>query len=436
MTSTRAEVHAVDGPVAWPQLGALGLQHVLVMYSSAIALPVIFGGALRLPAQELAWLVSASLCASGIATLIQCLGVARIGIGLPVAMGATSVAVGPVVAMAAAGVPTSAISGTVIIAGVFTLVLAPFAARLARYCPPLVSGSIITVIGITALRTGVNWAGGGAKNFADPIDLALVALVLATILLANRLFTGLVARVAVLLGLMVGCVVALAVGRVDLTGVRDAAGFALAYPLRFGAPIFDFAGVVPLCLVMLVVMVESSGMFLALGEMCERRLHASDIARGLAANGLGTIVAGVFNTLPQTAYAQNVGLVGLSGVRSRWVVATAGGMLIALGLSPKAGALVAAMPPPVLGGAALAIFGMVAATGIRILARVDYEPRHNLLIIALSIALGMIPLLAPTFFARAPASVAPLLNSGITLAAVGAVLLNAWFNGRASAANR
>lgn len=436
MTTTRAEVHPGDGIFAWPQMSALGLQHALVMYSSAIAVPVILGGALRLPGEQLAWLVSASVCASGIATLIQCLSVARIGIGLPVAMSATSVAVAPLVAMAATGVPITGLSGSVIIAGAFTLVVAPFAARLVRYCPPVVTGSIITVIGVTTLRTGINWAGGGAKNFADPIDLALVALVLSTILLANRLFTGFIARSAVLLGLVVGFVVALAIGRVDLTGVRDTAWFALAYPLRFGTPIFDFAGIVPLCVVMLVVMVESTGMFLAVGEMCERRLHAYDIARGLAADGLGAIVGGLFNAFPQTSTAQNVGLVGLSGVRSRWVVAVAGGVLIVLGLVAKAGAIVAAMPPAVLGGAALALFGVVAATGIRILARVDYELRHNLLIIALSLALGMIPLIAPTFFARVPAALAPLLNSGITLSAIGAVLLNAWFNGRGADANR
>jgi len=186
---------------------------------------------------------------------------------------------------------------------------------------------------------------------------------------------------------------------------------------------------------MIVVMVESTGMFLALGEICEKRIGHPEIARGLAADGLGTIIGGVFNTFPYTSFSQNVGLVGVTGVRSRWVVAVAGGILIALGLLPKLGTIVASIPQPVLGGAGLVMFGMVAATGIKILARVDYGPRHNLLIIAISIAVGMIPLVAPTFFAQVPKWLAPLVNSGITLAAISAVLLNALFNGGGSAAD-
>jgi uric acid transporter len=181
--------------------------------------------------------------------------------------------------------------------------------------------------------------------------------------------------------------------------------------------------------VMIVVMVESTGMFLALGELCGKVVGPSHIARGLATDGLGTIIGGVFNTFPYTSYSQNVGLVGVTGVRSRWVVAVAGGMLIVLGLCPKLGTLVASIPQPVLGGAGLAMFGMVAATGIKILSRVDYESRHNLVVIAVSMAVGMIPMVSPTFFAQVPKWAGPLVSSGITLATVSAVLLNALFNG-------
>jgi NCS2 family nucleobase:cation symporter-2 len=188
-----------------------------------------------------------------------------------------------------------------------------------------------------------------------------------------------------------------------------------------------------LCIVMIVTMVESTGMFLALSEICERRIGHYDIARGLAADGLGTMIGGVFNTFPYTSFSQNVGLVGITGVRSRWVVAASGVILIAFGLFPKMGNVVASIPQPVLGGAGLVMFGMVAATGIRILARVDYASRYNLLIIAISVGMGMIPLVSPTFFAQLPKWTAPLVGSGITLAAVSAVLLNALFNGAAGA---
>ena len=199
--------------------------------------------------------------------------------------------------------------------------------------------------------------------------------------------------------------------------------------LRFGTPTFDLGAVVALCIVMVVVMVESTGMFLALGEICDRRVGPADLGRGLATDGLGTIIGGIFNTFPYTSFSQNVGLVGMTGVRSRFVVAVSGAILIAFGLFPKMGAVVASIPQPVLGGAGLCMFGMVAATGIKILARVDYGPRHNLLIVAVSIALGMIPLVAPTFFDQLPKWLGPVTHSGITLAAISAVGLNAFFNG-------
>jgi uric acid transporter len=424
-------VHPVDEILPTGQMSAVAAQHVLVMYAGAIAVPLIVGGALKLPKEQIAFLVNADLFACGIVTLIQCIGLWRFGIRLPVVMGVTFAAVGPMVAMATSGVEITGIFGAVIAAGIFTVVVAPFAARLVHYFPPLVTGTVITVIGITLLRIGINWAGGGAgaKNFGDPGNLALVALVLASILVVMKLFEGFIANIAVLIGLVVGFAAALGLGMVELGGVREADWLAIVVPFRFGAPTFDIGAIASLCVVMIVVMVESTGMFLALGELCGKVVGPSDIARGLATDGLGTIIGGVFNTFPYTSFSQNVGLVGVTGVRSRWVVAVAGGMLIVLGLCPKLGSLVASIPQPVLGGAGLVMFGMVAATGIKILSRVDYESRHNLVVIAVSMAVGMIPMVSPTFFAQVPKWAGPLVSSGITLATVSAVLLNALFNG-------
>src|SRR6266516_2643479 len=221
--TTNRTVDPVDEVLPYGQMAAVGLQHVLVMYAGAIAVPLIVGGTLKLPKDQIGFLVNADLFACGIVTLIQCLGVWRFGIRLPVVMGVTFAAVGPMVAMAASGVAITGIFGAVIAAGVFTVLVAPFASRLVRYFPPLVTGTIITVIGITFLRIGINWAGGGfgAKNFGDPINLGLVALVLATILVINKLFTGFVANIAVLLGLILGFAAAMALGLVDFAGVRD-----------------------------------------------------------------------------------------------------------------------------------------------------------------------------------------------------------------------
>jgi len=299
-TTMKRTVDPVDEVLPYGQMAAVGLQHVLVMYAGAIAVPLIVGGALKLPKDQIAFLVNADLFACGIVTLIQCLGFWRFGIRLPVVMGVTFAAVGPMVAMATSGVAITGIFGAVIAAGVFTVAVSPFASRLVRYFPPLVTGTIIAVIGITLLRIGINWAGGGAgaKNFGDPANLAVVALVLATILAINKLFNGFVANIAVLIGLVVGFSAAMAFGMVEFGGVRDADWVALVYPFRFGAPSFDLGAIVSLCVVMIVVMVESTGMFLALGEICERAVGPPEIARGLATDGLGTIIGGVFNTSP------------------------------------------------------------------------------------------------------------------------------------------
>jgi NCS2 family nucleobase:cation symporter-2 len=431
-------IHAVDQRPPAGRMLAGGLQHVLVMYAGAIAVPLIVGGAFRLPKEQVAFLINADLFACGVATLIQSVGIWKFGIRLPVIMGVTFVAVGPIAAMASTGITITDVFGAVIAAGVFTVAVAPLAGRLVRYFPPVVTGTIILVIGVTLLRIGINWAGGGigARNFGDPLNLVIMLLVLVTILGINRLFDGFVASIAVLLGLLIGFVVAMALGLVDFAGLRDADWFALVHPFRFGLPTFDLSAIATLCIVMIVTMVESTGMFLALGEICERNIGAAEIVRGLAADGLGTIIGGVFNTFPYTSFSQNVGLVGVTGVRSRWVVATSGAILIAFGLFPKMGSVVASIPQPVLGGAALVMFGMVVATGIRILARVDYASRYNPLIIAVSVAVGMIPLVAPAFFAQLPKWMGPLMGSGITLATVSAVLLNALFNGAEEPAAR
>ena len=429
-----AGVHPVDEILPFGPLLAVGLQHVLVMYAGAIAVPLIVGGTLHMPKDQIAFLVNADLFTSGIATLIQCLGSWKFGIRLPVIMGVTFAAVGPMVAMAASGLGITGIFGAVIAAGLFTIVVAPWFGKLVRFFPPVVTGTIIAVIGITLLRVGVGWAGGGggAKDFGAPQHLAIVAIVLAAILLVHRWVRGFLANIAVLIGMAVGYIAAIPAGMVKFDGIAGADWFAIVYPFAFGPPTFDAGAIVSLCIVMVVVMVESTGMFLAVADLCDRKIGSADLGRGLATDGLGTVIGGIFNTFPHTSFSQNVGLVGITGVRSRFVVAVSGGILILFGLAPKMGAVVATIPNAVLGGAGLCMFGMVAATGIRILSRVDYERRHNLLIIAVSLAVGMVPLVAPNFFdllLKSAPWLGTIVHSGITLSAVAAVLLNALFNG-------
>jgi NCS2 family nucleobase:cation symporter-2 len=429
------KIHPVDERLPLSRLLPLGLQHVLVMYAGAVAVPLIIGRALKLAPEQIAVLVNADLFACGIVTLIQSIGVGPFGIRLPVMMGVTFASVAPMLTMANnPDLGLGAIYGSVIMAGIFGLIVAPFISSLLRFFPPVVTGTIIAVIGISLMRIGVNWAAGAAApnlpGYGDPVHLLVAAFVLVAILLITKFGKGFVVNIAVLLGIVLGFCVAWVIGKVSFAAVAGAAWFDIIYPFQLATPKFDLFGSLTMCLVMLVVMVESTGMFLAVGEMTERKIEQRDLTRGLLTDGLGTLIGGIFNTFPYTSFSQNVGLVGVTGVRSRWVTAVGGVILLILGLIPKLGALVTAVPLFVLGGAGIVMFGMVAATGIRILAAVDYKTnRNNLFIVAIAVGFGMIPLVAPTFFSNFPKPLEPLLNSGIVLAAIAAVLLNAYFNG-------
>ncbi|MFM2423599.1 MAG: Uric acid transporter UacT, partial [Pseudomonadota bacterium] len=441
-TSTQQRaIHPVDQIPDWPRLAPLALQHVLVMYAGAIAVPLIVGRALKLAPEQVALLVSSALFMCGVVTIIQSLGLPGFGIRLPVMMGMTFAAVSPMLAMITAGEAAKAASvdtlrtiyGSVIAAGIFTILVAPDMSRLLRFFPPVVTGTIILVIGVSLMRIGVNWAAGAPNDtmpgYGDPSHLAIAAFVLLFILALTRLAKGFVSNVAVLLGIVAGAIVAAVVGKMSFAKVATAAWFAPIMPFSFGMPIFEPFAILTMCLVMLVVMVESTGMFLALGDMTGRKVASPEVSRGLTAEGLGTAISGAFNAFPLVSFSQNVGLVGVTGMRSRFVCVAAGSILILLGMIPKLGQLVEAIPTFVLGGAGIVMFGMVAATGIRILATVDFQAnRNNLFIVAVSLGFGMIPLVAPKFFQFMPKPFAPLLHSGILLASIAAITLNIIFN--------
>lgn len=474
--SETTKVHPVDEKLPAGRLAALGLQHVLVMYAGAVAVPLIVGRALQLSPEQVAMLISADLFCCGLVTLIQSLGVTRwFGIRLPVMMGVTFAAVGPMVAFAQAlpGVDGArAIFGAIIGAGVLSMILAPMVSKLLRFFPPVVTGTIITIIGISLMRVGVGWAMGGPAPMAQSVDvpqlaamvdsaraaaeqagtelarlpgpipmkdnpnygaldnLAIAGAVLVFILLLVKYTRGFVANIAVLLGIVAGCAIAIALGKMDFDKVAQAHWFDVVTPLAFGMPTFDGVMILTMTLVMIVVMIESTGMFLALSEITGRRISQPELAAGLRTDGLGTLIGGLFNTFPYTSFSQNVGLVGVTGVKSRWVCVAGGLIMIVLGMLPKMAAFVESIPSFVLGGAGLVMFGMVAATGIRILSTVDYRSnRNNLYIVALSIGFGLIPLVAPRWTQQMAHGLHPLLESGILLTAIAAVTLNLFFNG-------
>lgn len=423
--------HPVDEVLPPGRLLVLAIQHVLTMYAGAVTVPLVIASALGLPADQTAYLVSSDLVACGIVTLIQCIGVGFIGVRLPVIMGVTFVSVGPGIAIASnpeLGLP--GVFGAGMVSGLIGLLIAPWFSRLSRLFAPVVTGTAMLLIGVSLMGVAVNWiAGGGAGGTpAEPGGLALAILVITIILGVTRFARGFLANTAVLIGISAGFAVAWALGRVDLTAVSDAGWFSLVSPLHFGAPKFDLLAAASMTLVMLITMVESSGMMFALGRIVDRPLTAGDLARGLRADALGAAVGGLFNSLPYTSYSQNVAIVAMTGIRSRFVCAGAGVILLLLGTLPKLSYLVTAIPSPVLGGAALVMFGMVAANGVQTLGQSNLGQRKNLYVVAVGLGVGLIPVANDRFFDAFPPAVATILHNGVMLGIVSAVLLNLFLN--------
>ncbi|WP_287495847.1 nucleobase:cation symporter-2 family protein [Pandoraea sp. CB10b_02] len=431
--TTKAVVDPVDERLPIGKLFMLGLQHVLVMYAGAVAVPLIIGGALGLPKDQIAFLISADLMCCGIATLLQSVGVGRFGIRMPVIMAVTFAAVGPMLAIGtnpSLGLP--GIFGATIASGVIGTLVAPVVGKLLRFFPPIVTGIVITSIGLTIIGVGINWAAGGVGNpdYGDPVYLGVSFAVLVFILLVTRFVKGFFSNIAVLLGILFGFVIALLLHKVNFDGLDQVKWFDVVLPFHFGMPVFDPWAILTLTIVILITFIESTGMFLALGEIVGKRVDEKTLVAGLRVDGVATVIGGVFNTFPHTSFSQNIGLVGVTGVKSRWVCAAAGVILLVFGLIPKMSVVVASIPQFVLGGAGVVMFGMVLATGIKILSKVDYSNnRYNLYIVAISIGMAMIPVASNKFFAKMPEQLAPLLHSGILLATLSAVILNAYFNG-------
>jgi xanthine permease len=414
----------------------LAFQHVFVMYAGAVAVPLIIGGAFHLPKNQIAFLVSSDMFCCGIATLLQSIGIGRFGIRMPVIMAVSFAAVGPMIAVSAnPALGIRAIYGATIAAGVIGLVLAPLVGRILRFFPPIVSGIVITAIGLNIVPVGIDWAAGGVGNpdYGSLRYLGTALAVLIFIMIVTKYAKGFLANIAVLLGISFGFIIALLLGNVSFGGIGHARWFGMILPFHFGWPVFDPVTIATMSVVMLIIFIESTGMFLALGTIVDAPVGPPRLTSGLLVDSLGTIIGGVFNSFPHSSFSQNVGLVGITGVRSRWVTAVAGGLLVLMGLIPKMSFVVASIPQFVLGGAGIVMFGMVMATGIRILAEVDYvHNRHNSYIVAISIGICLIPVVSTHFFQHMPAAAGPLLRSGIFLAAVCAVVLNLWFNGASS----
>src|SRR5580698_6849703 len=403
--SPEPRVHPVDEVLPAPRLFILGLQHLFIMYAGAVAVPLIVGGALGLSTTTIGLLVNADLFVSGIATVIQSVGIGKIfGVRMPVVAGATFTVLSPMIVIAQK-YGLTAVYGAMLVSGVFGLIIAKPFSMMVRFFPPLVAGTVICVIGLSLIGADVSLIAGdnpAAKDYGQVSHIALAGLVILLIVVITRVFRGFVSQIAVLLSIAIGTLVAWPMHLLNFSSASSAKWIGFSGFFRFGPPKFEAAAIISMCIVVLVTYTESTADMLAVSEMVDKKLSPSDLARGLATDGLSALLAGFMNSFPDTAYAENVGLIAMTRVRSRWVVTVCGAFLIILGLVPKVGAVVADLPAPVIGGAATVMFAMVTAIGIRTLNKASFDGNHNLLIVAVAFSFGLIPVIQPSFYMHFP----------------------------------
>ncbi|WP_445488032.1 nucleobase:cation symporter-2 family protein [Niallia sp. 03133] len=410
---------------------SLGLQHVLAMYAGAILVPLLVGRALNLTTEQLAYLVAIDLLTCGIATLLQAWKNKYLGIGLPVVLGSSFVAVTPMISIGGTyGV--SAIYGAIIFTGLFIVIFAPLFSKITKLFPPVVIGTVVTIIGLSLIPTGIKNMGGGvaSKDFGSIENLSLSFGVLLFILILNRFAKGYFQSLSVLIGIIVGTIAAAILGKVNFAAVADASWFHLPKAFYFGTPTFEVGPILTMLIVGIVIIIESTGVFFALSKICDKPLDEKDLTRGYRAEGLAITLGGIFNAFPYNTFAQNVGLVQLSKVKTANVVVAAGGILVFLGLIPKVAAFATVIPTPVLGGATVVMFGMVVSSGIKMLSTVDFTNQANLLIIACSIGIGLGATAVPDLFAQLPSSLRIIVSDGIITGSLTAILLNVLFNAK------
>lgn len=409
----------------------LAIQHLLAMYAGAILVPLIIGAELGFDSQQMTYLVAIDIMMCGVATLLQVYSGRFIGIGLPVVLGCTFTAVFPIIAIGTN--PEQGITdiyGSIIASGLIVMVIAGFFGKLVKFFPPVVTGSVVSIIGITLLPVAMNnMAGGdGAADFGSASNVTLAFITLIIILVIYRFSTGFIRAISILIGLVAGTVIGAFMGKVDFAPVAEAGLVHMVQPFYFGFPTFDASAILTMTLVAMVSLVESSGVYFALSDICEKKLDSKDLARGYRSEGLASVIGGIFNAFPYTTFSQNVGLTRMSGVKDRKIIYITGGLLVALGFLPKLAALTTIIPTSVLGAAMLAMFGMVITQGMGMLVPVMNQSAENAMIAAISVGLGVGVAVVPGIFNFLPSGISILTSNGIVCGSVTAIILNILFN--------
>ena len=430
-------VHPVDEVLPAPKLAIYGIQHVMAFYAGAVIVPILLANAIGLTNQELIHLINADLFTCGIASIIQSVGFWKVGVKLPLLQGVTFTAVSPIIAIGLAyGGGTDGLAqvyGSIIIAGLVTFFGAPYFAKLLRFFPPVVTGSLITVIGFALIPVGIQNLGGGdvaAKSFGSAANLSVGVFTMAVIILVSLLAKGFTKAISILLGIILGTMFAGLLGMVSLAPVAQASWFHLPTPFFLGTPTFHSSAIVTMIIIALTSMIESTGVYFALADLTGRKLTNNDMAKGYRAEGLAVMLSGLFNTFPYSTFSQNVGVVRLSGVKSKAPIYYAAGILLLIGLLPKFGALATIIPTSVLGGAMVILFGTIGVQGTTILRKVDFAKERNLMIAAISIGAGIGVTVYPQIFQHLPELVRLVIENAVVVTSVLAVFLNIVLPGR------
>lgn len=403
----------------------LAFQHIVTAFGGIVAVPLVVGSALGLSLSEIAFLVSATILVSGIATFIQARGVGPVGNKLPIVMGTDFTFVAPSIAVGSGmGLGVAGIVGATILGSFIEIILSKFIKPLLKYFPPVVTGTVVTLIGTTLLPVSMQWAAGGvgAPDYGSLQNLAISITVLLIILFVNHYGRGIVGSASILIGIFAGYLISWPLGLLDFQAIIDASWFSLPQIFKFGVT-FSWPALLAFIPAYLVTSIETVGVTLAVEDTCQVENSQDRVSKGLLADGIGSFIAGFFGSGANTSFSQNVGLIPLTRVASRHVVVAAGVILFLLGLFPKFATLIAIMPDPVLGGAGIVMFGTVAASGIRTLGSVKFSNR-NLLIMAVSIGLGLGVTFEPQYFANLPKILQSIFSSGISTGTIVAFSLN------------
>lgn len=410
----------------------LGIQHVLAMYSGGVLVPLMIGAALHFSATQMAVLISADIFMTGIGTLLQLKVTRFTGIGLPVVIGSAIQTVTPLVNIGST-LGIGAMYGATIGAGIFVFLIAGIFAKLRRFFPPVVTGSLITVIGFALVPVAIQNIGGGdpkAASFGNMPDLTIALVTIVTIVVLNIFAKGFLKAIAVLLGIIIGTIFAAFLGHVSIEPVLQASWLHLPTPFYMGVSTFHLSAIITMSVVALTSLIESTGVYFALADLTGTDLTEKDLARGYRSEGLAVMLSGIFSTFPYSTFSQNVGVVRLSGVKSKRPIYYAAAMLLIIGLLPKFGALATMIPSSALGGAMLVLFGTIGVQGITILHQVDFGQDRNLMIAALSIGAGIGITVYPQVFQKLPELIRLVIENAVVVTSVMAVALNIIIPGR------